>query len=65
MFRSICKDSKLKPKTRVADPHHFYAETDPDQAFHFNKDPDLDPHQSDCLQPRDPFERPWHSTSLF
>jgi|688.fasta_scaffold1006276_2 hypothetical protein len=26
---------------RVADPHHFNADTDP--AFHFNADPDLDP----------------------
>ncbi len=36
-------------KSRVADPHQFNADQDPDLAFHFNADPDPDPtlHQSD------------------
>ncbi len=29
--------------TRVVDPHHFHADSDPDTAFHFNADPDLYP----------------------
>ena len=30
-------------KSRVADPHQFNADQDPDLAFHFNADPDPDP----------------------
>jgi hypothetical protein len=30
-------------KSRVADPHQFNADPNPDLAFHFNADPDPDP----------------------
>ncbi len=42
MWKDIIKDNVV---SRVADPHHFNADTDPYPTFHFNGDPD--PHRSD------------------
>jgi hypothetical protein len=57
---STCKGNLLVLESRIADPHHFNADLDPDTAFHFkadpypalhfNADPDPAPHQNDAYQ---------------